>query len=110
MIKVVYHRELNRVSVTGHARSGEAGHDLVCASASILIYTLASFVQNLKESGQARYNFIVLNEGDAIVSCQTPNKYKGSVTLVFDSICGGFELLARDYPDNISYEIRGKRI
>lgn len=108
MINVVYHRELNRVSVKGHAQSGEVGHDLVCASASILIYTLASFVQNLKDSGQVRYNFAVLNEGDAIVSCQTPNRYKGAVTLVFDSICGGFELLARDYPDNITYEIRGK--
>lgn len=110
MIKVVYHRELNRVTMEGHAKSGEVGHDLVCASASILIYTLASFVQNLKESGQARYNFVAIKEGDAIVSCQAPNKYKSAVTLVFDSICGGFELLARDYPENVTYEIRGKSI
>ena len=35
MITVVYHRDRNRVSVEGHAQSGEVGHDLVCASASI---------------------------------------------------------------------------
>ena len=109
MIKVVYHRDLNRVSVEGHAKSGEAGHDLVCASASILAYTLASFVDNMKQARQSYNPKVDLKEGDALISCTPPSRYKGAVTLVFDSICGGFELLARDYPDNISYEIRGKQ-
>ena len=108
MINVVYHRDLNRVSMEGHAQSGEVGHDLVCASATILVYTLASFVENMERAKQVRYPSIILNEGDALISCDPPNKYKSSITLVFDSICAGFELLARDYPDNISYEIRGK--
>lgn len=108
MIKVTYHRDLNRVSIYGHAKSGEVGHDLVCASASILAYTLASFVENMERSKQVSHPTIELKEGDALISCEPPNRYKGSVTLVFDSICAGFELLARDYPDNISYEIRGK--
>ena len=51
MIKVIYHRDLNRVSVVGHAMSAEKGQDIVCASVSILIYTLASFVENLKDAG-----------------------------------------------------------
>lgn len=108
MIKIVYHRDLNRVTMEGHAKSGEIGHDLVCASASILIYTLASFVENMKDARQVYNPKTELKEGDALISCDAPSKYKGSITLVFDSICGGFELLARDYPDNISYEIRGK--
>ena len=107
MIKVVYHRDLNRVSVTGHAMSGEAGQDLVCASATILVYTLASFVNNMESAKQVRNPTVKLKEGDAVISCAPPNRYKGAVTLVFDSICGGFELLARDYPDNISYEVFG---
>ena len=109
MIKVVYHRDLNRVSMVGHAKSGEIGQDLVCASASILIYTLASFVENMKGAKQTYSPTIVLKEGDALISCSPPSRYKGPITLVFDSVCGGFELLARDYPDNISYEIRGKQ-
>ena len=32
----------------------------------------------------------------------------GEYTLAFDTICAGFELLAQSYPENISYEIRGK--
>ena len=109
MIKVVYHRDLNRVEVQGHAMSGEVGHDLVCASASILVYTLASFVENMKNARQAYNPKTEVKEGHALIYCSPPNRYKGAVTLVFDSICGGFELLARDYPDNISYEIRGKQ-
>lgn len=107
MIKVVYHRDLNRVDMQGHALSAEKGQDLVCASASILIYTLASFVTNMKEARQSYNPKIDLREGDAVIACEPPSRYKGAVTLVFDSICGGFELLARDYPDNISYEVIG---
>lgn len=107
MIRVIYHRDLNRVSVTGHAQSGEVGHDLVCASASILVYTLASFVENLKEAGQVYNPTVELKEGDALIHCDAPNKYKRPITLVFDSICAGFELLAKDYPEYVSYEIRG---
>ena len=86
MIKVIYHRDLNRVSVTGHAQSGEVGHDLVCASASILVYTLASFVENMKDAGQVYNPTAELKNGDALISCSPPNKFKRSVTLVFDSI------------------------
>ena len=57
MITVIYHRDLNRVTVEGHAQSGEVGHDLVCASASILVYTLAAFVENMKSCGQVKRNF-----------------------------------------------------
>ena len=104
MIKVVYHRAINRVSITGHAKSGESGHDLVCASASILAYTLASFVQNMKDAGQIHNATLRLTDGDALISCKSPSSHISSIMLVFDTICGGFELLARDYPDNISYE------
>lgn len=104
MIKVIYDRDKTRVTIEGHAGSGEKGHDLVCASVSILAYTLASFVQNMKEAKQVYNPKTDLREGDALICCEPPSKYKNSVTLVFDSICGGFELLARNYPDNVSYE------
>lgn len=108
MIKILYHRDKNRVSIEGHARSGEAGHDLICASVSILAYTLASFVQNMKEAKQVYNPKTDLREGNALIYCDPPTKYKNSVTLVFDSICGGFELLERNYPDHVSFEIKGE--
>lgn len=104
MINVTYHRRKHDVVVEGHAQSGEVGHDLVCASASILVYTLASFLENAYEAGQIDEPILVLEEGHAWISCDPPIKYRDAVTLVFDSICAGFELLARNYPENISYE------
>lgn len=109
MISVIYHRNLNQVSVEGHAQSGEVGHDLVCASASILAYTLASFVKNMEESGQVKPPTVKLEAGDAIICCSAPRRIKAQVTLAFDTVCAGFELLARNYPDNISYQITETR-
>lgn len=97
------------MTVEGHAQSGEVGHDLVCASASVLVWTLASFVANMKDAGQVSDPFLVVEEGNAWIEIQScDHKYRAAITLVFDSICAGFELLAQSYPENISYKIRGK--
>jgi uncharacterized protein YsxB (DUF464 family) len=106
VIKATYDRKHLCLTVKGHAHSGEVGHDLVCASTSILVWTLASFVANIEEAGQASEPFLVVEEGNAWIEVEScAPKYRPAVTLVFDSICAGFELLARQYPDNISYEI-----
>ena len=107
MIEVVYNRTYHRVTVKGHAHSAEYGHDLVCAAASVLAHTIAAAISNLSADKKVHRPVIQLNNGDAEVSCTPYNKYKASVTLMFDTVCGGFELLARDFPDNISYELRG---
>ena len=106
MIQATYYRNYNRLTVTGHANSAEPGHDLVCASASMLAYTLAANVANMADNGQVRQPIIENSEGNMEISCNPRHNLKNSVTLVFDSICVGFELLAHDYPEYITYEIR----
>lgn len=106
MIQVVYHRAYHRVTIEGHAYSGEPGHDLVCASASILTYTLADRVIHLAASKQAREPVTKLEVGKAEISCNPSHRFKAAATLIFDSICAGFELLAAQHPQNISFEIR----
>lgn len=106
MIKAIYYRKYNRLTVTGHADSAEPGHDLVCASASMLAYTLAANVANMADHGQVREPIIKNEPGDAEISCNPRHNLKASVTLVFDSVCVGFALLQKDYPEYISYEIR----
>ena len=104
MIRVSYLRDYHRVSITGHAQSDEKGKDLICASASILAYTLADFVRKANEEDKLKFDLIVLEEGDTIISCTPYYENKTEVITAFDAICRGFELLARDYPDNISFE------
>lgn len=106
MIKVVYDRKATKLTVEGHANSGEPGHDLVCASASILVYTFASFAKNTHKARQIKKLRIKLDAGDAEVSFKARPRYRVAVTLVCDAICGGFELLARNYPQYVSYEIK----
>ena len=105
MIQATYYRNYNRLTVTGHANSAEPGHDLVCASASMLAYTLAANVANMADNGQVRKPIIENSEGNTEISCNPHHNLKNTVTLVFDSICVGFELLAHDYPEFITYEI-----
>ena len=106
MIQATYYRSYNRLTVTGHARSAEPGKDLVCAAASILAYTLAANVANMADNGQVRQPVIKTDKGDAEISCNPRHNIKASVTLIFDTVCAGFELLAHDYPEYIKYEIR----
>ena len=106
MIQAVYYRKYNRLTVEGHAKSGEPGHDLVCASASMLAYTLSANIANMADHGQVRVPILKLNPGNAEVSCNPVRRYRSTVTLVFDAVCTGFELLAHSYPENISYQIR----
>ena len=106
MIQATYYPRYNRLTVTGHAGSAEPGKDLVCASASMLAYTLAANVANMADNGQVRQPIINTGEGDTEISCRPRHNLKAVVTLVFDSICVGFELLAHDYPDFVKYEVR----
>ena len=105
MIRAVYHREQNKIVIEGHAYSGEPGHDLICASASMLVYTLAASVESMEKHGHISSAVIDLKEGSGIVGCEAYEQFKAAITLIFDSICAGYELLAANYPKNVSYEI-----
>ena len=105
MIQVTYYKAYNRVTVEGHAQSGVPGHDLVCAGASTLAYTLAANVGRMEEMGLVRDAMATLDIGKAEISCRPKNKYASIVGAIFNSVCVGFELLAMNNPDYISYEI-----
>ena len=106
MIQATYYRKYNRLTVTGHAGSAEPGKDLVCAAASTLSYTLAANVANMADNKQVREPIMNMEAGNTEISCKPRHNLKATVTLVFDSVCVGFEMLVHDYPEYISYEIR----
>lgn len=107
MIEVVYHREHNRLTVKGHAKSNEPGRDLICAACSILALTMAANVGHMSDSGCVTDAVTVLENGNAEISCRPRAKYKDSVKQTFISVCVGFEILASKYPAYISYAVRG---
>ncbi len=108
MIEVSYDREKHLVKVKGHAQSGEAGHDLVCAAASILVYTLAANVASMSANRkQIRRPVIDINEGDAKIGCSPVHGFGSVATVIFDSVCCGFDILQKKYPENVSYKVLG---
>ena len=107
MIRIVYHRKYHRLTVDGHAQSGEPGHDLVCAAVSALAYTLGASIVNMDATGQVRDAVTRFESGHAELTCRAPHRLQATVTLVFDTVCVGFELLAGKYPQNVAYEIFG---
>ena len=106
MIEVIYYREKNRVSISGHAFSGEAGHDLVCAGVSALAYTLAANVGNMEDQGQAEDVKIKLEKGCGIIRCKAVNGCEDMVRRIFEAVCVGFEIMSANFPKNISYSVR----
>lgn len=107
MIEVTYYRRHHRLTAVGHAGSGRAGHDLVCAGVSALVLTLASNVASLVTQENVRRHVLRVKEGDAWISCVPGPKMQEVVTLIFDTVCSGFELLQTLYPENICYTVRG---
>ena len=106
MICIVYNRKDHKITAKGHANSAEKGCDLVCAAASVLIYTAAENVISLKEKGITRRVSLKLNEGDSEIVCIPKTQYEAGTDIILTAVCVGFDLLAKQYPDNVSFEIK----
>lgn len=91
------------IEAKGHAGYAEAGKDIVCASVSILLYTIAQSVKNMYELGSlADKPTIELTEGDACIEC----RFKNYDTFIeafqnFLLIEVGYSLLAQNYPQYV---------
>jgi uncharacterized protein YsxB (DUF464 family) len=105
MVEITYHRKYNRLTAKGHAYSGEEGHDLVCAAVSALMLTMAANVNALSRQRSVREPGVHLAKGDAEVKCKPIRKMGNVVTLMFDTVGTGFQLLADQYPEYISYKV-----
>ena len=112
MITASFHNnaELWEVSLTvkGHAGQAEVGKDIVCASASILAYTLAQIVHSLEHRLEGE-PIISLASGDTTISCRCKN-YRTYVKVLnaFNFTQVGFTLLAQNYPQFVELKMLGK--
>ena len=90
-------------SAKGHAGAGPKGYDLVCASASMLCYTLAAVMQKMyAESSLHEKAEIFLEEGNSHIKVRPVAERYNECIHAFFVIQTGFELLARSYPKNVS--------
>ena len=88
--------------VEGHAGYAEHGKDIVCASASILAYTVAQIVRIKERSGCLRRPALVrLESGDTEVTCFPKAGAFDFLWDAYDFARVGYCLLAQNYPQYV---------
>ena len=104
MIKATFTERGERLSLRleGHAEYAEHGKDLICASASILAYTVAQYVKIAQEhENLVSPAEIKLESGDAFISCEPNNTITMEARKMFDFAKLGYRLLAHNYPQYV---------
>ena len=93
----------------GHAGQAEKGQDIVCASASMLAYTLAQNIIFLQDKGIFKGNpRVIFKDGNAHISCRPKKTSMGEVLHTFFVVQVGYSLLAHNYPQYVALTMFGK--
>lgn len=104
MVKVIL-EEVNEsivLRLEGHAGHSDVGNDIICASASILAYTVAQMVSDFHRSGKLRKKpTIDLVSGKAVVTAKPKKAYTDEVLHTFYVVNTGFKLLEHNYPQYV---------
>lgn len=101
MLKVTFEQKDNKLTLRleGHAGQADIGHDIVCASCSILAYTVAQFVKEADTSGYLKSPAVIkMESGDSIISCETVDDMLIDMQNVYLFAEKGYTLLAHNYP------------
>lgn len=107
MIRVTFTERGRNLSlaVKGHAEYAEHGKDIVCASASILAYTVAQFVGEAEYKGDlASPPHISMESGDTLISCEPCEDTYHAVQNVYLFAKMGYAILAHNYPQYVRLE------
>lgn len=93
----------------GHAGQAERGQDIVCASASILAYTLAQNIHFMRDKGKFKGNpRVILKDGNAYISCKPKKVSMSEVLHTFFIVQVGYSLLAHNYPQYVELTMFGR--
>lgn len=104
MISITFTNRGNRLSLRleGHAGYAEHGNDIVCASASILAYTVAQFVMEAEHNGDLESPAEVkLESGDTIISCEPTEDLMRGMADMYQFAKLGFCILEHNYPQYV---------
>ena len=93
------------MTLQGHAGAAPKGEDLVCASATMLVYTVAQAVQFMFEQGMLKKKpKISIKEGNAAVIAMPTEETYAEVLHTFWVAQCGVHVLARNYPQYVKLE------
>lgn len=96
------------LSMEGHAGAAPKGQDIVCAAATMLMYTAAQAALDMGSRGELqRPPSVKLDEGNACAAFWPKKEALEKGRLVLDVIRRGLEVLGRRYPENVAIYVIG---
>lgn len=105
MISVSFNKDESgniMLHLQGHAGAGARGHDVICAGASMLCYTLAQVMQYMWEEKElSKKPQINLKEGDSFISAKPVDEHYNQCLHAFFVVQAGYALLAHSYPQYV---------
>lgn len=106
MINITFNPKTFTLDITGHAEHGKNGEDIVCSAISTLFYTLG---ESLYQSKQMMSEDIIFSDedGNGHLSCKPKAEYEANVSLIYWTILTGFELVAKNYKNNVTLNVVG---
>ena len=104
MINITFNPKSLELKAEGHAKHGKKGEDIVCAAISTLFYTLG---EALHQSEYMMTGPVVFedNDGMGYIKCSPKEEYMGNVTRTYWTILVGMELVANNYPNNVTFQV-----
>lgn len=107
MVKIHFWQDKEKGSihmkVKGHANTAPKGQDLVCASASMLVYTVAQAMTFYHQQGYLKEKpKIKIMEGKASVSVVPYEDYFPEALHTFWVAQCGAHVLCKNYPDHVA--------
>ena len=106
MIEITYDMANNSVRILGHSGAGKKGADVVCAGVSALAQTLAANVRHWQDSGKLQKEATIsLSDGEGLISWEPKHDYEAATRQIAVAICAGFELIAVELPQYVSFRI-----
>ena len=110
MLKVTFNQKDNNLilKIKGHAGQADIGHDIVCASASILAYTVAQLVKVAEAQGDLKKApQVKLDSGDAVISCEPIDEARNGLLSAYMFAEVGYNLLAHNFPQYVELKTFG---
>lgn len=104
MVEIKFSKDNNKIKLflDGHAGQADIGQDIVCASASILAYTVAQIVTDAYEERKLkRKPMVELEKGKAVIVCEPKDEYYAEMLYAYFVSQVGYNLLSCNYPQYI---------
>lgn len=105
MIQITFKPNTMELEVSGHADHGKKGEDIVCAAVSSLFYTLGEALYQSTDMLSAM-PIVKTEDGVGYIWSNAKPPYQGNIQRTYWTVLVGLELIAKEYPNNVKFEVK----